>query len=56
MSYKLVKYVAKDPKYTNIGIQLESGFVLPIKAVVSKHYYQILELAQEIKIEYKKGE
>jgi hypothetical protein len=54
---KLVKYQAKDPKYINLGIQLESGFILPIRPVVSKHYYQLIELAQLVKIDYnKKGE
>jgi hypothetical protein len=51
---KLVKYLAKDPKYTNLGIQLDNGFVLPIRPVVSKHYYQLVELAEQVKIEYKK--
>jgi hypothetical protein len=50
----LVKYKSKDGKYVNIGYQLESGFVLPIRAVVSKHYYQLLDLAKEITIDYKK--
>lgn len=51
---KLVSYKSQDGKYTNLGVQLESGFVLPIRPVVNKHYYQLLKVSQEVKIEYKK--
>ena len=50
----LVKYKSKDGKYVNLGYQLASGFVLPIRPVVSKHYYQLLDLSKEVVIEYKK--
>jgi hypothetical protein len=53
---KLVKYKSKDGKYVNLGYQLDTGFILPIRPVVAKHYYQLLELSQEVTIEYKKGE
>lgn len=54
---QLVKYKSRDEKYVNLGIKLASGFVVPIRNIVSKHYYQLVEQATEIKIEYnKKGE
>jgi hypothetical protein len=51
---QLVKYKSRDDKYVNLGIKLASGFVVPIRNIVPKHYYQLVENATEIKIEYKK--
>jgi hypothetical protein len=51
---QLVKYRSQDGKYVNLGIKLQSGFVVPIRNIVPKHYYQLVENATEIKIEYKK--
>jgi hypothetical protein len=51
---KLVQYKSKDGKYTNLGVQLESGFVLPIRPIVNKHYYQLLKVSSEVVVEYKK--
>jgi hypothetical protein len=50
---QLVKYKSRDEKYVNLGIKLASGFIVPIRNVVPKHYYQLVENATEIKIEYK---
>jgi hypothetical protein len=53
----LVKYKSKDGKYVNLGIRLDNGFYVPIKNIVPKHYYLLLDLAEEIVIVYneKKG-
>ena len=51
---KLVKYKSLDGKYENVGLQSESGFIIPIKTIVGRHYYQLLEKATEVKLEYKK--
>jgi hypothetical protein len=46
MKIELVKYVSLDEKYTNLGLRLENGYVMPIKAIVGKHYYQLRDLAK----------
>jgi hypothetical protein len=53
---KLVNYVQVDGEktYNNLGIQLDSGFVIPIRTIVKKHYYQLLQVSEDVKIEYKK--
>lgn len=52
----LVKFKSRDGKYTNIGIKSASGYIIPIKPVVIKHYYNLLDLATEVVIEYKEKE
>jgi hypothetical protein len=54
---QLVKYSSRDGKYVNLGIRLSNGFIIPIRSVVKKHYYQLRDKALEVKIEtQKKGE
>jgi len=50
---QLVKYKSKDGKYDNFGIKTASGFIIPIKPLIAKHYYSLLDIASEINVEYK---
>jgi hypothetical protein len=52
----LVKFKSRDGKYQNLGVKTASGYIIPIKPVVSKHYYNLLDLANEVVIEYKEKE
>lgn len=52
---KLVKYVSLDKKYTNLGLKLDNGYVIPIKSVVPKHYYQLADLAELVELSYEGG-
>jgi hypothetical protein len=52
----LVKFKSRDGKYQNLGVKTASGYIIPIKPVVSKHYYNLLDLASEVVIEYKEKE
>jgi hypothetical protein len=52
----LVKFRSRDGQYMNIGIKTASGYIIPIKVVVSKHYYNLLDLAKEEVIQYKEKE
>lgn len=50
---QFVKYASRDGKYVNFGLKLENGFIVPLRPIVNRHYYLLLENSQEVKIEYK---
>jgi hypothetical protein len=53
---ELVKYDREKDgkKYTNIGLRLDNGYVIPVNTITGKHYYQLCDLATLIVIENKK--
>jgi hypothetical protein len=53
---ELVKYDREKDgkKYTNIGLRLDNGYVIPVNTITGKHYYQLRDLATLIVIESKK--
>jgi|LakMenE18May11ns_1017448.scaffolds.fasta_scaffold6363970_1 hypothetical protein len=56
---EIVKYEStKDGKtYINIGIRLSNGYVIPVRLLNGKHYYQLKDLATQVVLNYtKKGE
>jgi hypothetical protein len=40
--------------YQNLGIKTESGFIIPIRPVVKKHYYSLVAQATQVTVDYKK--
>jgi hypothetical protein len=52
----LIKFKSRDGQYLNLGIKTASGYIIPIRPVVSKHYYNLLDLAKEEVIKYKDKE